>query len=155
MFKDRIFNAGFKISCLLRKCQYYKEKNSLLYLFYRFFYHKACVKYGFDVPSSVQFGKGLSVFHPNGILINSNVVIGDNFVVHGGTKIGQRNAYEVPRIGNNVKIGINASIIGNITIGDNAVIGAGAVVVHSVPENAVVAGNPAIVIKYIDEHTNN
>ena len=39
---------------------------------------------------------------------------------------------------------------GNINIGNNAVIGAGAVVVKDVPENAVVAGNPATIIKYIN-----
>jgi acetyltransferase-like isoleucine patch superfamily enzyme len=46
-------------------------------------------------------------------------------------------------------IGSNATILCGITIGENALIGAGAVVTKNVPANAVVAGNPAKIIKYI------
>lgn len=55
---------------------------------------------------------------------------------------------EKPIIGKNVDFGANVSCFGNITIGDNAVIGAGAVVTKDVPENAIVAGNPAKIIGY-------
>ncbi len=53
-------------------------------------------------------------------------------------------------IGDNVWIGGGAIINPGVTIGDNAVIAAGAVVVKDVPDNAVVGGNPAKVIKMID-----
>lgn len=46
-------------------------------------------------------------------------------------------------------IGSNATILCGITIGKNALVGAGAVVVKDVPNNAIVAGNPAKVIKYL------
>ena len=46
-------------------------------------------------------------------------------------------------------IGSNATILCGITIGENALVGAGAVVVKDVPNNAIVAGNPAKIIKYI------
>lgn len=46
-------------------------------------------------------------------------------------------------------IGSNATILCGITIGENALIGAGAMVTKDVPANAVVAGNPAKVIKYL------
>jgi acetyltransferase-like isoleucine patch superfamily enzyme len=46
-------------------------------------------------------------------------------------------------------IGSNATILGGIIIGKNALIGAGAVVVKDVPDDAVVAGNPAKIIKYL------
>lgn len=55
---------------------------------------------------------------------------------------------EKPTIGNNVDFGANVCCLGNITIGDNAVIGAGAVVTKDVPDNAIVAGNPAKIIGY-------
>ena len=57
---------------------------------------------------------------------------------------------ERPWIGNNVTFGVNVTCIGNIHIGDNVIIAAGSVVVKDVPANAIVAGNPAKVIKYID-----
>ena len=44
--------------------------------------------------------------------------------------------------------GCHVAIIGDITIGNNVTIGAGAVVVKDVPDNAVVVGNPARIIKY-------
>lgn len=50
----------------------------------------------------------------------------------------------------NVWIGVNVTILPGVTVGENAVIGAGAVVTHDVPDNAVVVGNPARVIKYLD-----
>lgn len=62
---------------------------------------------------------------------------------------------EKPIIGNNVDFGVNVICIGNIHIGDNAIIGAGAVVTKDVPANAIVAGNPARVIKYRDSNTIN
>lgn len=54
-------------------------------------------------------------------------------------------------IGHNVWIGGRAIINPGITIGDNAIIASGAVVTHDVPANSVVGGNPARVIKQIEE----
>lgn len=47
-------------------------------------------------------------------------------------------------------IGANATILPGVTIGENAMIGAGAVVINDVPANAVVVGNPARIIRYIE-----
>lgn len=51
-------------------------------------------------------------------------------------------------IGNDVWIGANACILPGIAIGSGAIIGAGAVVTKSVPPYAIVAGNPARIIKF-------
>ena len=51
------------------------------------------------------------------------------------------------------RIGANSTILPGVKIGKNSLIGAGSVVVEDVPENAVVAGNPARVIKNIEELT--
>ena len=53
-------------------------------------------------------------------------------------------------IGNFCWIGATATILPGITIGDGAIVGAGSVVVHDVPKGAVVAGNPAKILKYRD-----
>lgn len=53
-----------------------------------------------------------------------------------------------PTIGNNVRIGVGANLIGNIKIGNNVKIGAGAVVVKDVPDNTIVVGQPARYIQH-------
>lgn len=142
---------GFKITRAMRHCKYWHTKGRFfkpLYYCWNFLFKKLCRKYGFETGCLLEVGGGFAIFHPNGVLINSNTKIGENFIIRGGSKIGEKGAGEVPTIGNNVNVGINVSIVGNITIGDNVVIGAGAVVVKDVPSGAVVAGNPAKVIKY-------
>ena len=52
-----------------------------------------------------------------------------------------------PIIGDNVYLGANVCIIGDIKIGNNVIVGAGAVVVKDVPDNCIVAGNPARIIR--------
>jgi acetyltransferase-like isoleucine patch superfamily enzyme len=48
-------------------------------------------------------------------------------------------------------VGSGATILCNISIGENAIVGAGSVVTKDVPANAVVAGNPARILRYIDQ----
>ncbi|HEX4031072.1 MAG TPA: acyltransferase [Terracidiphilus sp.] len=49
-------------------------------------------------------------------------------------------------------VGSGATILCNITIGENAIVGAGSVVTRDVPANAIVAGNPARVLRYIESN---
>ncbi|MCC4399587.1 sugar O-acetyltransferase [Limosilactobacillus reuteri] len=58
-------------------------------------------------------------------------------------------------VGNDVWIGGNVTIIGDVHIGNNVIIGAGAIVVNDVPDNSVVAGVPAKVIKRLPELSKN
>lgn len=58
------------------------------------------------------------------------------------------------KIGNNVFIGMNSTILKGVTIGDNVIIGAGAVVTKNVPSDCVVAGNPAKVIYDLETYYN-
>ena len=62
------------------------------------------------------------------------------------TTLGKHNG-ERPIIGDNVTLGANVSINGGITIGNNVTVGAGSVVVKSVPDNCVVGGVPARIIR--------
>jgi len=48
-------------------------------------------------------------------------------------------------------IGSGATILSNISVGENAIVGAGSVVTKDVPNNAIVAGNPARVLRYIEQ----
>ena len=54
-------------------------------------------------------------------------------------------------IGDSVWIGGSAILLPGVKIGDKSVVGAGAVVTKDVPANVVVAGNPAKIIRTIDE----
>jgi acetyltransferase-like isoleucine patch superfamily enzyme len=56
---------------------------------------------------------------------------------------------EKTRVGRRAAIGSNATVLCGVTIGDNAIIGAGSVVTSDVPNNAVVAGNPARVLRML------
>lgn len=89
--------------------------------------------------------------HPVGIVINGKTKIGKNCTIFQNVTIGDSFSNKLPSkyptIGDNVMIFANSVIIGGITIGDNAIIGAGSVVLHDVPQNSIVAGNPAKIIK--------
>lgn len=95
---------------------------------------------------------GILFQHPFSTIVNAQK-IGKGCVIRHNTTIG--NTHElldhVPIIGDNVNIGAGAIIIGKIQIGNNVTIGAGSVVVKSVPDNCIIAGNPAKIIKYKNE----
>lgn len=55
-------------------------------------------------------------------------------------------------VGKNVFIGMNAILLPGSTIGDNVIIGAGSVVRGNIPDNSVVAGNPAVVVGDIKDY---
>lgn len=99
---------------------------------------------------STKIGGGLTCYHPYATVINAKS-IGENFQFRNGLTIGNKanDNQLIPTIGDNVTVGANVVIIGDIIIGDNVTVGAGAVVVKDVPNNSIVAGNPAKVIKTI------
>lgn len=75
--------------------------------------------------------------------------MGENCTIQAGVVIGNRkDADHRPVIGDNVSFGLGCKVFGKITIGANAFIAPNAVVTKDVPENAIVGGIPAKVIKY-------
>lgn len=106
-----------------------------------------------EIWDTMQIGSGFVIYHgAHGSVINPNVIIGKNVNLRQNTTIGSgsfTNSLKCPIIGDNVEIGPNVVILGNISIGDNSQIGGGAVVVNDVPTNVIVAGNPAKIIKAI------
>jgi len=101
------------------------------------------------IYSETKIGKGTQFGYGGiGVVVHKNAVIGTNCVIGTNVTIGGRSKSRgVPIVGDNVYIATGAKILGDIRIGSNSVIGANAVVIHDVPENSVVAGLPAKVIK--------
>lgn len=96
-----------------------------------------------------DIGGGLIIQHGFSTIINAKK-IGKNCHIYQQVTIGY-NGMQSPIIGNNVRICCGAKVIGGICIGNNVVIGANAVVCKDVPDNVVVGGVPAKIIKNIEK----
>ncbi|WP_226066827.1 serine acetyltransferase [Dickeya zeae] len=98
-----------------------------------------------EIPHRTQIGFGLKIYHPHCIVLNADVVIGDNCTLRQGVTIGSvvnrdGQVTKSPVLGNQVELGANAILLGDITVGDNVKVGAGTVVTKSLAENKVVVG---------------
>jgi serine O-acetyltransferase len=154
LINQLIIGESFKYIFWLRICSYLHNK-PFLYKIVRFFaqfilrHYK--YKYGISISYKTKIGKGLYIGHFGNIVISSQTVIGNNCNISHGVTIGvaNRGPYKgIPIIGNNVYIGPGAKIFGNIKIGNNVAIGANCVVNKNIPDNAVVAGVPGVIISY-------
>ena len=87
-----------------------------------------------------------------------HITAGVNFITHDGGVLVLRKKYpklEITKpiiIQNNVFIGINSIILPGVKVGNNVVIGSGSIVSKDIPDNVVVAGVPAKIIKTLDEY---
>ncbi len=89
-----------------------------------------------------EFGPGLVLVHPIGVVINSSTRGGRNVWIESGVVIGD-NRGRSPVLGDDIFVGSGAKIIGGVTVGSGARIGANAVVVHDVVPGSTVVGIPA------------
>lgn len=112
--------------------------------------------YNSKVPYQANIGKGTKLGYGGvGVIIHSKSVIGSYCMIGQHVTIGGGNSKYpgLPVIGNHVHISHGAIVFGGITIGDNVTIGANAVVNKPVPDNAVVAGVPARILRIKSEQT--
>ena len=102
---------------------------------------------GISIPASVQIGHSFYIGHFGGIILNAKTSIGDNCNISQGVTIGVSGQGEnrgVPKVGNNVYVGANVVIAGNINVEDNVLIGACSLVNMNVSANSVMLGVPAV-----------
>lgn len=141
----KCINPNLHFIYILRKCQQTRKK-SVSGMFWRLVLRHHQIKYGFQIYPETQIGEGFYLGHWGALVINPKVKIGRNCNIAQGVTIAQSNRGKsegVPEIGDEVWIGPNAVIVGNIKIGNNVLIAPNAYVNFSVPSNAVVIGNPA------------
>tara|TARA_R110000868_G_scaffold1670_2_gene13462 strand:- start:144 stop:596 length:453 start_codon:yes stop_codon:yes gene_type:complete len=145
--KGQLFIYFFRLSSYFNKNKFLKIIGFPIRIFYKFTFQWFL---GIDIPDNTKIGKGFNVFHGQGLIINGNTIIGDNVMVRQNTTIGNaKPGGGCPIIENNVQVGANCVIIGDVTIGEHSVIGAGSVVIKDVEKYSLVAGNPAKFIKYL------
>lgn len=132
----------------IRYMYWWRKANKKMNLFYRYKLLRYSRKYGLEISPTATIGEGLYLGHPYNITVGGNSKLGKNVNLNKGCTIGRENrgAREgIPTIGDNVAIGINATVVGNITIGDDVLIAPNSFVNFDVPAHSVVVGNPGVV----------
>src|SRR3954467_9625724 len=98
-----------------------------------------------EIHPAATIGQGLFIDHGTGVVVGETAQIGDNVTLYQGVTLGGTGfatGKRHPTVQDNVTIGSGAKLLGPITIGHGAKIGANAVVIHEVPPNSTVVGNP-------------
>lgn len=138
----------------LRHLEYFDGKEGLpkLAKWWHFFRYK---RLGFKLHLAIYpgtIGPGFRLYHIGDYThVGPNVSIGKNCTMVAGVVFGNKTEREdncSVFVGDNVYFGIGVKVIGPVRIGDNVTIGANAVITKDIPENTVVGGVPAKVIKY-------
>ena len=157
-FKTKITNSeiGYIYSYikLLRYDEYYENcKKSIFSKIIQGFIRRKRNKLGLILGINIPINTcdiGLTIYHSNGIIINSKSKIGKNCKFHGDNCIGNDGINDniVPILGDNIDIGIGAKIIGDVLIENNVIVGANAVVLKGkYSSNSILVGMPAKVIE--------
>jgi serine O-acetyltransferase len=100
---------------------------------------------GIEIHPAARIGRGLFIDHGMGVVIGETAEIGDDVTLYQGVTLGGTGfatGKRHPTVQDNVTIGSGAKLLGPIQVGHGSKIGANSVVVHDVPPNCTVVGNP-------------
>lgn len=104
---------------------------------------------GVDIHPGAMLGRRLFIDHATGVVIGETAIVGSGVTIYQGVTLGgtgKGHGKRHPTICDNVFIGNNANVLGNITVGENSRVGAGSVVLTDVPPNSTVVGVPAHIV---------
>jgi putative colanic acid biosynthesis acetyltransferase WcaB len=151
--KGKVILVLYRIAALSTKNKFLSILLIPYLLFYRIFVEWIL---GIGLPYKTKIGAGLKLFHGQALVINEGTIIGANCLLRHSTTVGNiiyrdGTVSQCPIIGDNVEVGANVCILGPISIGDHTIIAAGSIVIRNVPNNCMVAGNPAEIKRYINE----
>lgn len=154
--KDRILKNEcwyiWRYQKVLRRLEYHKNSNhKFRYWIYFILYKRLSYDLKIDIKPN-NLGPGFRLIHlGSAVRIKKSCRIGKSCTMLTGVIIGNRNFEneedEWVIIGDNCYIGVGAKIFGNVKIGNNVTIGANSVVTKDIPDNAVVGGVPAKIIR--------
>jgi serine O-acetyltransferase len=100
---------------------------------------------GIEIHPAARIGSGLFIDHGTGVVIGETADIGDDVTLYQGVTLGGTGfarGKRHPTVEDDVIIGSGAKLLGPITVGRGAKVGANSVVIHDVPANSTVVGNP-------------
>jgi serine O-acetyltransferase len=100
---------------------------------------------GIEIHPAAKIGMSFFIDHGMGVVIGETAEIGDNVTLYQGVTLGGTGfatGKRHPTIEDNVTIGSGAKLLGPITVGHGSKIGANTVVIHDIPPNSTVVGNP-------------
>ena len=104
---------------------------------------------GVEIHPGATLGRRVFIDHGMGVVVGETAELGDDVQLYHGVTLGGNSPEPVkrhPTLEDDVTVGANATLVGDITVGEGATVGAGAVVVDDVPAGATVAGNPATIV---------
>jgi serine O-acetyltransferase len=100
---------------------------------------------GIEIHPAARIGDGFFIDHGMGVVVGETAEIGRDVTLYQGVTLGGTGfatGKRHPTVQDNVTIGSGAKLLGPITVGHGAKIGANSVVIHDVPPNSTVVGNP-------------
>ncbi len=100
---------------------------------------------GIEIHPAARIGRGLFIDHGMGVVIGETAELGDDVTLYQGVTLGGTGfacGKRHPTVEDNVTIGSGAKLLGPIRVGHGSKIGANSVVIHDVPPNSTVVGNP-------------